>query len=145
MFAPPRNAVAFLTSFSARRKYGAGNFAVCGRRPWVIPHSVGKCPEGTKGTGSWSLPLDPTSIFEKLLDQKTFIDLFFRQTAFFYLQKIIPIKYRFMPRMASFPAAQTLRFSARVTLLYEYHNLRQTERKAPADQLSAVRSLLSYL
>ena len=51
----PRNAVAFLTPFSARQKHGAGNFAVCGRRPWA-------------------LPLDPTSIFEKLLDQKTFID-----------------------------------------------------------------------
>jgi hypothetical protein len=56
LFAPPRNAVAFLTSFSVRKKYCAGNFAVCGRRPWA-------------------LPLDPTSIFEKLLDQKTFIDL----------------------------------------------------------------------
>ena len=42
----------FSPLFSVRRKYGAGYFAVCGRRPEL-------------------LALDLASIFEKLLDQKT--------------------------------------------------------------------------
>jgi hypothetical protein len=47
----------FSPLFDLRRKYGAESFAVCGRRR-------GLCPR-------------PASIFEKLLDQKTFIDLVF--------------------------------------------------------------------
>ncbi|WP_295213929.1 hypothetical protein [Ruminococcus sp.] len=51
LFAPPRKAVAFLTTLSVAQKNAPGCFAVCGRRPGL-------------------LALDLASIFEKLLDQK---------------------------------------------------------------------------
>ena len=53
---PSKKLSLFLTPFSVRRKYGAGDFALCGERP---------------GT----LSLDPGSIFEKLLHQKAFISV----------------------------------------------------------------------
>ena len=53
LFAPPRKAVAFLTTPSVCQKHGTGNFAACGQR-------------------SGLLALNLASIFEKLLDQKTF-------------------------------------------------------------------------
>ena len=53
LFAPPRKAVAFLTTLSVCQKDGTGNFAACGQR-------------------SGLLALNLASIFEKLLDQKTF-------------------------------------------------------------------------
>ncbi len=56
LFAPPRKAVAFLTTLSVCQKHGTKDFAACGQR-------------------SGLLALNPASIFEKLLDQKTFICL----------------------------------------------------------------------
>ena len=56
LFAPPRKAVAFLTTLSVCQKDGTGNFAACGQR-------------------SGLLALNLASIFEKLLDQKTFVCL----------------------------------------------------------------------
>ena len=56
LFAPPRKAVAFLTTPSVCQKHGTGNFAACGQR-------------------SGLLALNLASIFEKLLEQKIFICL----------------------------------------------------------------------
>ena len=56
LFAPPRKAVAFLTTLSVCQKDGTGNFAACGQR-------------------SGLLALNLASIFKKLLEQKTFICL----------------------------------------------------------------------
>ncbi|MCI7494771.1 MAG: hypothetical protein MSA74_05095, partial [Ruminococcus sp.] len=56
LFAPPRKAVAFLTTLSVCQKHGTKDFAACGQR-------------------SGLLALNPASIFEKLLDQKPFICL----------------------------------------------------------------------
>ncbi len=74
LFASPRNAVAFLTPFSVRRKHGARCLAVCGRRQGVIPRSAGKCPKD-KGDGLVELsPLDPRPLFlRKKRRKKTFI------------------------------------------------------------------------
>jgi len=53
LFAPPRKAIAFLTTRSVCQKYGTGNFAACGQRSGLLALNLG-------------------SIFEKLLHRKTF-------------------------------------------------------------------------